>query len=181
MHAPKTVSIIILDILTVAFQGAAFIIVGTTDKCAPLGKAMDPSIPFIALSPIPGSTEDDVVVVEGPMPVSSFGSCSPISFLLFSWISPVLATGAKVVSLSVTDLPLLGANDRAGNLYDKITQETGKGGPTWINPLLWRCLKTNRRMFYWRESVELAWEGWILTMVSFSRVESVLALVTSFL
>lgn len=128
MDAPKTVIDITLDVLTVFFQGAAFLVVGTTDKCAPLGKAVDFS------------------------PVSSFGSCSPVSYLLFSWISPVLATGAKVVSLSADDLPYLGANDRADNLWDSFRSEQGKKGPRWINPLLWRCLKVNRRMFYWRES-----------------------------
>lgn len=154
MDAPKAALDMTLDAMAVFFQGAAFLVVGSTDKCAPLGKATDSS------------------------PVSSFGSCSVVSFLLFSWISPVLEIGAKVVSLSADDLPFLGANDRADNLWDSFRSDLGKKGPRWINPLLWRCLKVNRRMFYWRESPLLVGESFLTRLLD---AESFLALVTSFL
>lgn len=56
------------------------------------------------------------------------------------------------MSLSQDDLPLLGANDRAENLWERIRNEKGEGGPRWVNRLLWRVLKVNRKLFYWRES-----------------------------
>lgn len=46
---------------------------------------------------------------------------------------------------------MLGANDRAENLWERI-QEPSKPGPKWVNKLLWRVLVVNRRLFYWRTS-----------------------------
>jgi hypothetical protein len=85
-------------------------------------------------------------------PISSITSCSPISYIVFSWLSPVLHRGAKLETLTQDDLPLLGANDRAPNLFDAIKRTEGRKGPSWMNGLLWRVLLVNKRLFAWRES-----------------------------
>lgn len=85
-------------------------------------------------------------------PISSITSCSPISYIVFSWLSPVLHRGAKLETLTQEDLPLLGANDRAPNLFDAIKDTEGSKGPSWMNGLLWRVLLVNKRLFAWRES-----------------------------
>lgn len=86
-------------------------------------------------------------------PVSPIVSCSPISYILFSWISPVLATGNRVISLSASDLPLLAANDRASTLWNRINGSKGEGGPKWANALLWRLLVVNSRLFWWQSGL----------------------------
>ncbi|KAL8277515.1 hypothetical protein RQP46_010070 [Phenoliferia psychrophenolica] len=146
-----------LAILTTFLQLLAFYIAGTTPRCAPLGK-------YVPLPPTddPSASSFDVEALPVPLrPISALTSCSPISYILFGWISPVLEVGAKVESLSETDLPLLGANDRAENLWEKIKKSEGvDDGPRWANKLLWRIVKVNRVLFYW---------------------QTVLALITSFL
>lgn len=78
---------------------------------------------------------------------------------MFDWIGPVLAIGAKVESLSQEDLPILGFNDRAETLWEKIRESNSKGAPRYFNLLLWRCIKVNKHLFMWQIGLALVNSG----------------------
>lgn len=149
--APYIVSIV-LTVLTGLLQVAAFLLAGTTNRSAPQGKYTVPSTATGSLGAEGNDESAALLTDKGAIkPISDITSCSPISYLTFAWLSPVLAKGAKLESLTQADLPLLGARDRAPNLYDDIRRTEDSKGPKWMNPLLWRVLLVNKRLFAWRE------------------------------
>ncbi|CEQ42894.1 SPOSA6832_04771, partial [Sporobolomyces salmonicolor] len=125
---------LVLLVLSTVFQLAVFLMVGTTRRCAPL------------------------VHPTQNKPVTDLSSCSPLSYILFGWISPVLAVGLasanKGESIDEKDLPMLGATDRAVNLWEEVkaTQGLMDNAPKWCNALLYRVIVVNQRLFIWRES-----------------------------
>lgn len=140
---------LVLTYLELAFDLLAFYTVGTTQRCAPMGKT-----PARASSPPSANAEsfEGLSPDEHPpaplVPATGFLSCSPISFVLFAWISPVLKVGEQVESLSQSDLPVLGARDRAPNLWSQIQASSAVGrGPRFVNGLLWRIIRTNQALF----------------------------------
>ncbi|GAA5944109.1 uncharacterized protein JCM15063_005316 [Sporobolomyces koalae] len=120
---------LILLIISTVFQLVAFALAGTTPRCAPL------------------------VHSKTRKPVSLITSCSPLSFLFFGWLSPVLASGLvaaqKEESLDEKYLPILSANDRAVNLWERIkgSAKLMDQAPRGVNRLLWRVLIVNKRLF----------------------------------
>lgn len=146
---------IVLDVLIAVLQAAAFLLAGTTQRCAPEGKYVAPIKIEAALL---GGEAAPIGEKQILRPVSAITSSSPIAYLFFNWLTPVLQHGATVESLSEDDLPLLGANDRAPNLFDAIKKEEGIKGPSWANRLLWQVLIVNKRLFAWRKSSRFARE-----------------------
>lgn len=147
---PETAKITTLVItgVSIALEVIAFALAGTTDRCAPQGKR-EPGLKTEASDSSNGAAAKYSEVLK---PVTAFSSCSPVSFILFSWMTPVLNKGAKIESLSQDDLPALCANDRAPNLFSKMKLTTSDTRPKWINGLLWRVLVVNKTLFYWREA-----------------------------
>ncbi|KAM0756050.1 P-loop containing nucleoside triphosphate hydrolase protein [Meredithblackwellia eburnea MCA 4105] len=136
---------ITLTTLVTIFQFIAFLLAGTTERCAPLGKRMDASRPT-------GEEENADTESHKPqyIPISSLRSASTISYILFGWLSPVLKTGSNVESLAEEDLPILGLQDQAETRWKRITETTDDDGPKWVNRLLWRVFKSNKNLFYWQ-------------------------------
>lgn len=65
-------------------------------------------------------------------------------------------------------------------MWEKIKQSDGvDDGPRWANKLLWRMVKVNRVLFYWREWALVRNVEIMLTVGACA--ETVLALITSFL
>ncbi|GAA5864423.1 hypothetical protein JCM1840_000490 [Sporobolomyces johnsonii] len=129
---------LVLLVLSTVFQLAAFLLVGTTRRCAPL------------------------VHPTQNKPVTDISSCSPLSYILFGWISPVLALGLesanKGESIDEKDLPMLGATDRAVNLWEEVkaTQGLMDQAPKWCNALLYRVVMVNQRLFVWQSILATA-------------------------
>lgn len=148
-NTPQTSSLILAAIVA-ALQLLAFYLSGTTQKCAPLGKYEPPiSVDALTVTNGNGKAPTTKPVLKD---ITQFATCSPISYVLFGWMSPVLALGATLESLSQDDLPALAANDRAPNVWEKMKKsETFKKGPKWANGLLWRLLLVNKNLFAWRE------------------------------
>lgn len=138
---------IVITALSTALQFVAFALAGTTKRCAPQGKRENNVATDHTADGANGLALTTSQILK---PVSEFSSCSPISFVLFSWMTPVLNTGAKLESMSQDDLPALCANDRAPNLFEQIKKTTAHTRPQWINGLLWRLLLVNKRLFLWR-------------------------------
>lgn len=124
---------LVLLVLSTILQSASFILSGTTPRCAPL------------------------VHPKTKSPVTLISSCSPLSYIFFGWISPVLAQGlaaaSKDESVNEQDLPILPSQDRAANQWEMIkgSKHLMDNSPKGINPLLWRILVINKRLFLWRE------------------------------
>ena len=142
---------LILSYVELAFVFAAFVTAGTTPRCAPLGKHATGLAAAKVIGPGPGAATDALANEHGPtglVAATGFLSCSPISFILFGWISPVLQIGQTVETLRQEDLPVLGARDRAPNLWSQIQSSAQVGrGPGFVNPLLWRVIRTNQGLF----------------------------------
>ncbi|SCV71041.1 BQ2448_3803 [Microbotryum intermedium] len=147
-HLPKDVYIPIMVMLVTntLLQLLAFLLTGNTRRCAPLAKKVQP----LKASELYNNEVKSASSPSGYKAVTDFKSCSPLSYVLFDWLSPVLAVGAKVETLSEDDMPSLAANDRAPNLWEKMRIKSGKGGPKWMNPLLYRVLSVNRHLFIWQ-------------------------------
>ncbi|KAL7336764.1 P-loop containing nucleoside triphosphate hydrolase protein [Rhodotorula toruloides] len=113
-----------------SLQLAAFLLLGTTPHSAPLiHPSHTPAKPIITLP-----------------------STSPLSLLLFSWISPVLHTSyTSAEPMDEGTLPAIPAADRAPNAWRKIkeSKELMHKAPRGWNPLLWRIVVVNRRLFFW--------------------------------
>jgi hypothetical protein len=92
-----------------------------------------------------------------------------------------LARGAQVISLSASDLPTLGKNDRPSTLWKQIKGIKVGGGPTWCNALLWRIVTINWRLFLWREHDSVPFFDRFLINYELWHTESTLALVNAFL
>lgn len=126
---------LVLLLLSAVLQFTAFILAGTTPRCAPL------------LHP---STKS---------PVTLISSCSPLSYIFFGWISPVLAQGLaaakKDESVAEKDLPILPSQDRAANQWEMIkgSKHLMEKSPKGINPLLWRILVVNKTLFFWQAAL----------------------------
>jgi len=124
---------LVLLIISTTLQLVSFILAGTTPRCANL------------LQP---KTKSPVVLIS---------SCSPLSYIFFGWISPVLAQGLaaanKDESVNEKDLPVLPEKDRAVNQWEMIkgSKHLMENSPKGINPLLWRILVVNKKLFYWRD------------------------------
>ncbi|KAM0789106.1 hypothetical protein ACM66B_003161 [Microbotryomycetes sp. NB124-2] len=126
---------------TALLELVAFLLVGTTHRCAPHVTVAEASRHDYSAD-ANGYAQD----VE-KVPVTSYTSCSPLSFLLFSWLDPVLKLGSQLESLTQEDLPTLGANDRAPTVFGQIAVTTDEGCPRFMNGLLYRILKVNKRLF----------------------------------
>ncbi|KAK4047906.1 hypothetical protein OIV83_005089 [Microbotryomycetes sp. JL201] len=118
-----------------------FLLAGTMKRCAPHVTTATASRHDYS------NATNEVSHEPEKLPVTTYTSCSPLSFLLFSWLDSVLQIGAKLESLSQEDLPILGANDRAPTVFAKIATTTEDGCPKFMNGLLWRVLKVNKRLF----------------------------------
>lgn len=125
-------SLIILALST-TLQLASFLLAGITPRCAQL------------LHP------------RTKTPVSQISSCSPLSYIFFAWISPVLASGlaaaAKDESMNEKDLPILPSADRAVNQWETIkgSKHLMDSAPKGFQRLLWRIIVVNKRLFLWRK------------------------------
>ncbi|GAA6040411.1 hypothetical protein NBRC10512_001368 [Rhodotorula toruloides] len=119
-----------------SLQLAAFLLLGTTPHSAPLiHPSHTPAKPIITLP-----------------------STSPLSLLLFSWISPVLHTSyTSAEPMDEGTLPAIPAADRAPNAWRKIkeSKELMHKAPRGWNPLLWRIVVVNRRLFFWQISLSV--------------------------
>ncbi|KAK4052550.1 hypothetical protein OIO90_004318 [Microbotryomycetes sp. JL221] len=125
-------------------QLVAFMVAGTTPRCAPL-------VTVISAARHNYSDESDTIANDtDKVQVTSYTTCSPLSFVLFSWLDPVLKLGSTLESLSQEDLPTLGINDRAPTVFAKMAKTTEKGCPRWMNGLLFRVLKVNKVLFMWQ-------------------------------
>ncbi|GAA5837403.1 hypothetical protein JCM5353_002686 [Sporobolomyces roseus] len=128
LYVPSLVLVVISTIL----QLTSFILAGTTPRCAPL------------LHP------------KTRKPITAISSCSPLSYIFFGWITPVLRTGleaaAKNESVNEEDLPSLSAQDRAVNLWEGIkdSKHLMDSAPRGVNRLLWRVLIINKKLFIWQ-------------------------------
>ncbi|GAA5841427.1 hypothetical protein JCM3766R1_004081 [Sporobolomyces carnicolor] len=126
---------LVLLVLSTILQSASFILSGTTPRCAPL------------------------VHPKTKSPVTLISSCSPLSYIFFGWISPVLAQGlaaaSKDESVNEQDLPILPSQDRAANQWEMIkgSKHLMDNSPKGINPLLWRILVINKRLFLWQAAL----------------------------
>jgi hypothetical protein len=142
------VASIVITALSAFLQFVAFALAGTTKRCAQQGKRDTSVATDHTADGVNGTAPTGSEILK---PVSEFSSCSPISFILFSWMTPVLNTGAKLESMSQDDLPALCANDRAPNLFEQIKRTTSDSRPKWVNGLLWRLIVVNKRLFLWRK------------------------------
>ncbi|GAA5904673.1 uncharacterized protein JCM6883_003864 [Sporobolomyces salmoneus] len=126
---------LVLLILSTLLQTTSFVLSGTTPRCAPL------------LHP---HTKSPVVLIS---------SCSPLSYIFFGWISPVLAQGLEAAnkneSVNEKDLPVLPSQDRAVNQWEMIkgSKHYMENAPKGMNPLLWRILVVNKRLFLWQAAL----------------------------
>lgn len=79
-------------------------------------------------------------------------SCSPISYMLFVWITPVLKLAYHADIIGEDMLPSLPAADRAKNGWDRIraSEHLMNEAPKGWNALLWRIVVVNKRLFIWR-------------------------------
>ncbi|KAI5478748.1 ATP-binding cassette transporter [Pseudohyphozyma bogoriensis] len=151
-HDSAYVTTVTLESVTTFLQVIAFYFAGTTNRCAPLGQYLDKPVTDDAT----GENGKGVVEVEAGgttvyiREVSALTSCSPIAYILFGWISPVLRRSASLQSLSEHDLPLLGKNDRAETLWEGIRYSDYSGTPRFFNRLLWRVIKINKNLFIWQ-------------------------------
>jgi hypothetical protein len=110
-----------------------FLMLGSIPRCAPL------------VHPITGKE-----IVTQP-------SCSPISYMLFVWITPVLKLAYHADIIGEDMLPSLPAADRARNGWDRIraSEHLMNEAPKGWNALLWRIVVVNKRLFIWRASRSL--------------------------
>ncbi|SGY80268.1 BQ5605_C008g05343 [Microbotryum silenes-dioicae] len=148
---PKDIYVPIMVILVAntLLQLVAFLLTGNTRRCAPLARKVQP----LKASELYNDGAKTTSTSSEYKAVTEFKSCSPLSYVLFEWLSPVLAVGSKVETLSEDDMPSLAANDRAPNLWEKMRVKSGKGGPEWMNPLLYRVLSVNRHLFVWQATL----------------------------
>ncbi|GAA5991895.1 hypothetical protein JCM10908_002259 [Rhodotorula pacifica] len=79
-------------------------------------------------------------------------SCSPISYILFMWITPVLNLAYHADLIGEDMLPSLPAADRAKNGWDRIraSEHLMDQAPKGWNALLWRIVVVNKRLFIWQ-------------------------------
>ena len=107
---------------------AAFLLTGTTPRCAPL------------------------VHPKTHQPVVTLASCSPFGYLLFNWVTPVLHQCYSSDSIDETSLPALPAADRAHNLWERFRLTDGlmARAPKRWNRLLYRLIVVNARLFAWQ-------------------------------
>ncbi|GAA6024648.1 hypothetical protein JCM8202_000420 [Rhodotorula sphaerocarpa] len=117
-----------LLLVCVGLEALAFLQFGSIPRCAPL------------LHP------------TSRKPIVSLPSCSPISYILFAWISPVLRSSYQVDIISEETLPSLPATDRAKNGWDRIraSEHLMDAAPKGWNALLWRLVVVNQRLFIWQ-------------------------------
>ncbi|BGP24141.1 ATP-binding cassette transporter [Rhodotorula toruloides] len=126
-----------ISLASTALQLAAFVILGTTPRSAPLVHPTKPNKPIISLP-----------------------STSPLSLLLFSWISPVLhhnSSSALSEPMSEETLPAIPAAYRAREAWRKVKESKGlmEQAPRGWNPLLWRIVSVNRGLFFWQISLSV--------------------------
>lgn len=119
-----------LLITSTLLQLAVVLLFGSTRRCAPLVHA---------------TTGKEIV---------AFPSCSPLSYILFAWITPVLKISYHVDVIGEDTLPTLSAADRAKNGWERIRASAHlmDEAPKGWNPLLWRIVVVNKRLFIWRAS-----------------------------
>lgn len=149
--------------ISILLESAAFILIGSTDRSPPLIQYF--STIHNAPPPFKNSTErnrdertpllfDDAV--HPYLEISRVTSCSPFSFLSFSWVTPSLKKAKHLDFLSEEDLPVLSTADQAEVLWKKIERkrlETLKKdfSPRLpINELLWLVLTVEYRLFLWQ-------------------------------
>ncbi|GAA5827202.1 hypothetical protein JCM3770_000322, partial [Rhodotorula araucariae] len=112
---------------------AAFLLSGSTPRCAPL------------------------VHPTSRRPVVSLPSCSPLTYLVFAWITPVLRSSYTSASLDAATLPALPAADRARTLWDQIRRSAplAAAAPRGWNRLLYRLVRINARLFAWQVALSV--------------------------
>ena len=84
-----------------------------------------------------------------PKGVTLLASCSPLSYLLFTWATPVLKLGAKLETFTQEDVPDLAEKDQAPRQWRRIKSQKASAPPG-VNNLLWRVLLENRFVFGWQ-------------------------------
>ncbi|GAA5895239.1 hypothetical protein JCM6882_006625 [Rhodosporidiobolus microsporus] len=106
-------------------QLAAFLLVGTTQRCAPLylssSTSTSTSSPSTSSSPLTPTSSPS----PSPKPILPLPSASPLTYLLFSWITPLLTSSyasSRELShlnqpLDEASLPALPARERAGAVW----------------------------------------------------------------
>ncbi|BGP39463.1 hypothetical protein JCM10449v2_003413 [Rhodotorula kratochvilovae] len=114
-----------LALTTALLTLAAFLLTGTTPRCAPL------------------------VDARTRRPVVALPASSPLTYLLFGWITPVLRASYTAASLDAATLPALPAADRARTLWDQIRRSgpLAAAAPRGWNRLLYRLVRVNARLF----------------------------------
>lgn len=119
-----------LVIAATLLELVVFFLLGSIPRCAPL------------VHPTTGKE-----IVTQP-------SCSPISYMLFTWITPVLNLAYHADLIGEDLLPSLPAADRAKNGWDRIraSEHLMDEAPKGWNALLWRIVVVNKRLFIWRAS-----------------------------
>lgn len=129
IYTAQLALVITTSILTLA----AFLLSGTTPRCAPL------------VNPATGQ------------PVVALPSSSPLTYLLFDWITPVLHACYASDSIDAESLPALAAADRAHNLWEGIRRSGGlmASAPRGWNRLLYRLCVVNRRLFAWQMALSV--------------------------
>ncbi|GAA6021159.1 hypothetical protein JCM10207_008338 [Rhodosporidiobolus poonsookiae] len=96
-------------------------------------------------------------------PILSLFSTSPLTYLLFGWITPVLRSAYRgrsdERSLDESALPALPASERAVNVWEEVKQTERfmrkENVPKGWNALLWRIVRANRTLFIWQASLSV--------------------------
>ncbi|GAA6039699.1 hypothetical protein JCM8097_001359 [Rhodosporidiobolus ruineniae] len=134
---------------SIFLQTAGFLLVGQTPRSAPL-----------IVARARGSKQPQKRVLALP-------SSSPLSYLLFSWVTPILSRAYKASRdpthaeepLDEASLPALPAAERAINVWEGV-----KGTQSWMEPqnvprgwnaLLWRIVRVNRPLFIIQASLSV--------------------------
>lgn len=147
-------------IARVLFQVLAFVIASTTPRSPQLGViVLSSTLPEISVDSTAPSEATPLLAVPTSnvglaqpttvYPVTQISSCSPLSYVLFAWVTPVLARGSHLASLTKSDLPALPRRDRSANLWSEM-QATQVKPPSWFNALLWRLVVVNKNLFIWQ-------------------------------
>ncbi|GAA6061872.1 hypothetical protein JCM10212_000513 [Sporobolomyces blumeae] len=133
-HLPRSIyvpSLVVIALSTI-LQLASFTVSGTTPRCAPL---------------VHPKTRRTITLIS---------SCSPLSYIFFGWITPVLDAGLEAAkhdeSLDEKVLPVLASADRASTLWQGIkdSKRLMDTAPRWCNKLLWRVVVINKKLFIWQ-------------------------------
>ncbi|GAA5861561.1 hypothetical protein JCM8547_008073 [Rhodosporidiobolus lusitaniae] len=150
---------------TTFLQLVAFLLVGYTPRSAPLYHLTTP-VPTTAFTSPEGASITPTSSTQAK-PIVLLPSSSPLDYLLFGWITPLLRAsyddsrvqeqegGAE--PMNEASLPALPAAERAVNVWEGI-KGTGRfmereNVPRGWNALLWRVVRVNRRLFVWQASL----------------------------